>query len=95
VPFHVGRRELRQIARRGTFGDLALRIECRSVAFAVKSMVVLRFQRAFSMGAKRGKRGQFIALADHKKTQVTETFIYIPLAAYLATGPASINCSAL
>src|ERR1700688_4001046 len=38
-------------------------------------MVALRLQRALSMGAIRGKGDQFVALANHKKAQVTESSI--------------------
>ena len=75
MPILVDGRERRQIARRRPFGDLAPRIESRSVASAIERMVALCLQLAFLMRAIRGKGVQFIALADDKEPQIAEALI--------------------
>lgn len=75
MPLFVDGRQRRQIASGRPFGDLATRIECRSVASAIERMVALCFQLAFLMRAIGGKGDQFIALADDKEPQVAEALI--------------------
>jgi len=55
-----------------TFRDLAAGIKCRSVARAVKRVICLGGELAFSMGAVRGKRNKLSFLADDEKTLVTK-----------------------
>jgi hypothetical protein len=75
MPIFADGRQRRQIASRRPFGDLAPRIECRSVASAIERMVALCFQLAFLMRTIRGKGDQFIALPDDKEPQVAEAWI--------------------